>query len=226
MTAPAAVDPVEEAPAPPKRKASKAVEGMRILRLVALGKLRKHACARVGVNLKTFEKWVELDAEFLALYQVARVQQAHSLAEEMVELSDLEVGSDMAEVQRNRLRVDTRKWYVSKLAPKLYGERVEHEHKHTVGVVMLPAIGHGSGQGIGSGLVTGTATVSQLTSTGPEDEREAGREDHYGTGVRRLLARSMEGPVMTLAEVRARTMGTGDSQSPATEPASDEETEA
>ncbi len=31
-------------------------------------------------------------------------------------------------VDRSRLRVDTRKWYLSKLAPKRYGEKLTHEH--------------------------------------------------------------------------------------------------
>lgn len=30
-------------------------------------------------------------------------------------------------IQRNRLRVDTLKWFTSKIAPKLYGERTQHE---------------------------------------------------------------------------------------------------
>jgi hypothetical protein len=31
-------------------------------------------------------------------------------------------------LQRSRLRVDTRKWIASKLKPKKYGDKVEHEH--------------------------------------------------------------------------------------------------
>jgi hypothetical protein len=37
---------------------------------------------------------------------------------------NLEVVFDSAAVARNRLRVDARKWYLSKLAPKKYGDRV------------------------------------------------------------------------------------------------------
>jgi hypothetical protein len=31
----------------------------------------------------------------------------------------------MEHINRSRLRVDTRKWYLSKLAPKRYGEKVD-----------------------------------------------------------------------------------------------------
>jgi hypothetical protein len=32
---------------------------------------------------------------------------------------------NMEHINRSRLRVDTRKWYLSKLAPKRYGEKVD-----------------------------------------------------------------------------------------------------
>lgn len=31
-------------------------------------------------------------------------------------------------VQRDRMRLDARKWYTSKIAPRLYGDRMEHKH--------------------------------------------------------------------------------------------------
>jgi hypothetical protein len=41
-------------------------------------------------------------------------------------------------IQRDRLRVDTRKWMAARLAPKKYGDRVEHDVRG--GGVCLPAI--------------------------------------------------------------------------------------
>ena len=62
-----------------------------------------------------------------------------ALAEEIFEIADdkpiatitfgengVKTCVDAAGVQRNRLRVDTRKWVMSKLAPKKYGEKLEH----------------------------------------------------------------------------------------------------
>lgn len=47
-----------------------------------------------------------------------------------VKLSEHGVKScDTEFVQRSRLRVDTRKWLMSKLAPKKYGDRVVNEHQ-------------------------------------------------------------------------------------------------
>ena len=44
-----------------------------------------------------------------------------------------EVVFDSTAVQRNRLRVDTRKWLLSKLAPKKYGDKVLNEHTGAYG---------------------------------------------------------------------------------------------
>lgn len=65
------------------------------------------------------------------------------MAEEIITIADdstgdVIVGEDGNEqtnherVARSRLRVDARKWYASKLAPKRYGERVQHEQKITI----------------------------------------------------------------------------------------------
>jgi hypothetical protein len=45
-------------------------------------------------------------------------------ADEVVSIAD-EPAKDMAEVQRNRLRVDSRKWILSKLKPERFGDRVD-----------------------------------------------------------------------------------------------------
>jgi len=49
---------------------------------------------------------------------------------------------DQEHIQRSRLRVDSRKWLLSKLLPKLYGDKVEHEHggevAHKVDITGLP----------------------------------------------------------------------------------------
>lgn len=53
------------------------------------------------------------------------------IAQEAIEIADEPVpmtekgGLDSAAVQKQRLQVDTRKWLLSKLAPKKYGEKLE-----------------------------------------------------------------------------------------------------
>jgi hypothetical protein len=45
---------------------------------------------------------------------------------------------DAVEVAHARNRLDTRKWLASKLAPRKYGDRVEHDHKG--GLNFQPAV--------------------------------------------------------------------------------------
>ena len=41
--------------------------------------------------------------------------------EELIEIAD----EEKKDVMRSRLRVDTRKWYLSKIVPKKYGEKLD-----------------------------------------------------------------------------------------------------
>ncbi len=87
----------------------------------------------------TVLRWLGNDenAEFRDQYAHAREMQADGLFEEALEIAD-DVSSDWTEykdgkkvfdherVQRSRLRVDTRKWAAGKLAPKVYGDKLQH----------------------------------------------------------------------------------------------------
>lgn len=89
------------------------------------------ACKEVGVPVSTFRGWIEDgDKELADRYARARTSYIDKLAGEILSISDEKVGeterggSDTGAVQRNRLRVDSRKWLLSKLAPKKYGDRL------------------------------------------------------------------------------------------------------
>lgn len=69
----------------------------------------------------TVFRWLAENKEFRDQYARAREQQAELYAAELVDIAD-ENPKDAAGVQRNRLRVDTRKWVASKLLPKKYGD--------------------------------------------------------------------------------------------------------
>ena len=73
--------------------------------------------------------------EFSEQYARAREAQADKLAEEALTIADDgrsdtyvdgdgNVKTDTEVIQRSKLRVDTRKWLASKMAPKKYGDKV------------------------------------------------------------------------------------------------------
>lgn len=70
---------------------------------------------------QTVFSWIRKHKEFLDQYARAKEESADAMAEEILDIAD-EKESD---VQRSRLRVDTRKWIMSKMKPKKYGEKLD-----------------------------------------------------------------------------------------------------
>ena len=89
--------------------------------------------------------WVVDDREgFASQYARAKAVGIDEIVDEAIEIADTPVpgvietdkqnkdGTPFTEVRRadmiehRRLQVDTRKWYAAKLAPKLYGDRLQH----------------------------------------------------------------------------------------------------
>ncbi len=79
----------------------------------------------------------------------AREERADRYFEEIIEIAKDSSGDytvdrngewvvDHENIQRSRLRVDALKWVASKLAPRKYGDRVEHDHKG--GLNFQPAV--------------------------------------------------------------------------------------
>lgn len=97
----------------------------------------------------TVYDWLKTNVEFSQQYAEARDKGLEAMAEETLQIADdgqndwmdreLENGRiervvDHEHINRSRLRVDTRKWYLSKLAPKRYGDRLAVEHSGSVDI--------------------------------------------------------------------------------------------
>ena len=79
-------------------------------------------------------RWLIDNKDFREQYTRAREEQAEFYADELIGIADddskdvsgeLQMPNSVA-VQRSRLQVDTRKWLLSKLLPKKYGDKIEH----------------------------------------------------------------------------------------------------
>ncbi len=123
-----------------KKEAAKTVEARRcgrptnynlktaeaICEQLAAGASLVAICKQAGMpSYSTAMAWLRTHDEFLQMYRLAREDQADVLADEIIEIADEKVETSEA-VQRNRLRVDARKWAASKLKPRRYGDRVAH----------------------------------------------------------------------------------------------------
>ena len=87
-------------------------------------------------DMVTFYKWLDNDDNKIKQYARATKQRADVIFEEIVVIADDQEG-DVYEnkdgnevtnhnvINRSRLRVDARKWVVSKMNPKKYGDKVD-----------------------------------------------------------------------------------------------------
>ena len=89
------------------------------------------SCHAAGVPHSTFMDWLKADAALADNYARAREDLIELMAKDLLEIADAPVGStdsgstDSGAVQKQKLQIDTRKWLLSKLAPKKYGEKIE-----------------------------------------------------------------------------------------------------
>lgn len=105
---------------------------------IAHGKSLVAICKTAGIpDYSTVLRWLAANEEFRGNYARAREEQAEYYAQEIIEIADeipicqvpdpdggVSERVDAAGIQRNKLRVDARKWIACKLLPKKYGEKV------------------------------------------------------------------------------------------------------
>ena len=103
----------------------------RILKAVSSGISLKKACkVEKGINRPTFYDWMNKDDALADKYARARKQGWACMADELVDIiHNTEPQSE--HVQLTKLEVDTKKWLLSKMLPKTYGDKQEVEHKGT-----------------------------------------------------------------------------------------------
>ena len=95
----------------------------------------------------TIFNWLAKDKNgFVEQYTRAKECQSEYMAEEMLEISDNAQNDYMERnhkdnegwqangehIQRSRLRIETRKWLMSKMKPKKYGDKLQTEHTGSI----------------------------------------------------------------------------------------------
>lgn len=91
-------------------------------------------------------KWVSQNEKLAESYARAKSDGLEKMADELLEIADAPVKSldsgatDNGAVQKQRLQVDTRKWLLSKLAPKKYGDKLQTEVSGGLSVVVATGV--------------------------------------------------------------------------------------
>ena len=116
---------------------------------LAEGESLRSVCSDDGMPCKqTVLRWISRRPELRAQYVRAKEEGAEAIAEELFDIADDGTNDWMEKldkegecigyqlngehVQRSKLRIDTRKWYLSKIMPKKYGDRIQHDQTITM----------------------------------------------------------------------------------------------
>ena len=119
----------------------------RILDAIAEGKSLRESCDKENLAPGNWINWINSDKQLLEQYTHAREVRAELLFDEMLDIADEtssdtiidDNGNEKANsewIARSRLRVDTRKWALSKMLPKKYGDKLEVDNKGEVGLTV------------------------------------------------------------------------------------------
>lgn len=118
-------------PKPARSIAEREIIARQIFNEMRQGLSAYKACLKVGVPQGTFNGWLNEDAELAEDYARAREELHEFIAAEIIAIADAPVpsndkgGVDPGAIQKQRLQVDARKWLLSKLAPKKWGDKIE-----------------------------------------------------------------------------------------------------
>lgn len=98
-----------------------------------------HICKQKKIGCETFYQHIRKNVDAQERYARAKEIQCEYIADEMLEIADDATNDFMTVVKgdisyekenkevvnRSRVRIDTRKWLLSKLVPKKFGDRVD-----------------------------------------------------------------------------------------------------
>lgn len=105
-----------------------------ILALMVEGRSLKSICEHDAMpDASTVYRWLHKHSAFRDNYARAQQDRMTAFAEDVLEIADDNTG----DTQRDKLRVDTRKWIMSKMDPKRFGEKVTQEHTGEVAVTQI-----------------------------------------------------------------------------------------
>lgn len=103
-----------------RTKDKRAEQVAAVLAALREGRSLRKICAEKGMPSKAaFLDWVDGDAELADHYARARARGWDALAEKAVDDTE-----EVSDPQAARLLFDARRWYLGKVAPKKYGDKV------------------------------------------------------------------------------------------------------
>ena len=104
---------------------------LQILDSMAGGKSMRQSCLNAGIGASTWLDWCAADRDLDERYARARLSLLDAMVDQIITLADspvavLDTGAtDPALVRQRQLQIDARRWILSKLAPRIYGDKLD-----------------------------------------------------------------------------------------------------
>jgi Asp-tRNA(Asn)/Glu-tRNA(Gln) amidotransferase B subunit len=97
----------------------------RVVAEIQTGRSLRQVCGDEGMpDFRTVQRWIVSDGQFAVKYARARVAQADTLFDKMEEVEEA-VSNGTMDSHAARVVLDSMRWRASKLAPKVYGDRLD-----------------------------------------------------------------------------------------------------
>lgn len=102
----------------------------RILERIEDGEALRVICSEPGMPSRgAVRNWIDAIEGLKARHEHARARGLEVIAEQVITLADEQIITERGDdnVARSKLMIESRKWTLSKLAPKIYGDKTAHE---------------------------------------------------------------------------------------------------
>ena len=110
----------------------------KICERIASGESLRNICRDEGMpSASSVWLWLNQHTDFSEQYARAREERENNYFDELIEIAD-GVVPDAAEVSKARVQIDTRKWVLSRMNPKKYGDKVQTELSGAVQIETRP----------------------------------------------------------------------------------------
>lgn len=110
-----------------------------ILERIAKGESLRSVCRDKDMpDDSAVYRWLEADKEFATKYASARAIQADRIVDDFHDLEEQVLTGDI-KPDAAKVVLWSRQWRAAKLRPKVYGDKVEHEHKGGMTVTLTAA---------------------------------------------------------------------------------------
>jgi Asp-tRNA(Asn)/Glu-tRNA(Gln) amidotransferase B subunit len=97
----------------------------KVITEIQTGRSLRQVCGDEGMpNFRTVQRWIVSDGSFAVRYARARTAQADTLFDRMEAVEEA-VSAGTMDSHAARVVLDSMRWRASKLAPKIYGDRLD-----------------------------------------------------------------------------------------------------